>query len=137
MAPDACRLFVVDSAKALSRVIRPAIGAETPIQRCEIPEGRTNPERVSAHFHADVRSVLRQAREREDPQQAERLLRDLARRLKPDAPGVSGAIREGLDGILTFPRLQLPSEPHPSPACTNMIERVFSVVHRVRRNVNR
>jgi transposase-like protein len=34
--PAVCRLFIVDGAKALSKVIRRTFGAHTPIQRCQI-----------------------------------------------------------------------------------------------------
>jgi hypothetical protein len=33
--PTVCRLFIVDGAKALSKVIRRTFGAHTPIQRCQ------------------------------------------------------------------------------------------------------
>ena len=32
--PKVCRLFIIDGAKALSKVIRRTFGAHTPIQRC-------------------------------------------------------------------------------------------------------
>ena len=38
----------------------------------------------------------------DDADKAEKLLRNLARRLELEAPGVSGSILEGLDEILTF-----------------------------------
>ena len=34
--PKICRLFIIDGAKALSKVIRRTFGAHTPIQRCQI-----------------------------------------------------------------------------------------------------
>jgi hypothetical protein len=34
--PQVCRLFIIDGAKALSKVIRRTFGAHTPIQRCQI-----------------------------------------------------------------------------------------------------
>jgi hypothetical protein len=33
--PNVCRLFIIDGAKALSKVIRRTFGAHTPIQRCQ------------------------------------------------------------------------------------------------------
>jgi hypothetical protein len=38
--PKVCRLFIVDGAKALSKVIRRTFGAQTPIQRCQIHKAR-------------------------------------------------------------------------------------------------
>ena len=34
--PKICQLFIVDGAKALSKVIRRTFGAHTPIQRCQL-----------------------------------------------------------------------------------------------------
>ena len=34
--PTVCRLFIIDGAEALSKVIHRTIGAHTPIQRCQI-----------------------------------------------------------------------------------------------------
>ena len=34
--PKVCRLFIIDGARALSKVIRRTFGAHTPIQRCQM-----------------------------------------------------------------------------------------------------
>ncbi|MDO9714798.1 transposase, partial [Paracraurococcus lichenis] len=34
LAPNVCRLFIVDGAKALTKAIRRTFGRDTPIQRC-------------------------------------------------------------------------------------------------------
>jgi len=47
---------------------------------------------------------LRQAWDSPTAEQAERVLRNLARRLDHDAPGVSASIHEGLDEMLTVIR---------------------------------
>jgi transposase-like protein len=65
------------------------------------------------------------------------LIRNLARRLEHDAPGVSASILEGLDEILTVTRLRLPKELRRALACTNIVENVMSTVRRVCRNVKR
>ncbi len=67
--------------------------------------------RLPQHLHASVKKVLRQAWDQDDADKAERLLRNLARRLEHEEPGVSGSILEGLDEILTVIRLGLPQEP--------------------------
>ena len=87
--------------------------------------------------HAAVRRVLRQAWELDDAEKAEKLIRNLARRLEHDAPGVSASILEGLDEILTVTRLGLPKEIRRALACTNIVENVMSTVRRVCRNVKR
>ena len=59
-------------------------------------------------LHASVRKALRQAWQLDDADKAERLIRNLARRLEQQAPGVAASILEGLDEILTVIRLGLP-----------------------------
>ena len=84
-----------------------------------------------------MRKVLRQAWELNDAAKAERLIRNLARRLEHEAPGVSGSILEGIDEILTVTRLGLPAELRRSLACTNIIENMNGTIRRVCRNVKR
>src|SRR5215468_664910 len=69
--------------------------------------------------------------------QAERVLRNLARRLDHDAPGVSASILEGLDEMLTVIRMGLPPELRRSLGCTNAIESLMAVLRQVCRNVKR
>ena len=99
-------------------------------------KGRNITDRLDESLHAGVRKVLRQAWQQDDAAKAERLLRNLARRLEHDAPGVSGSILEGLDEILTVIRLGLPPQLRHSLACTNAIENAIGTVRTVQRNVN-
>jgi transposase-like protein len=135
--PAVPRLFIIDGAKALSKAIRRTFGKDTPIQRCQVHKARNIVERLPKHLHAPVRRALRQAWEPDDAVKAERLLRNLARTLERQAPGVAGAILEGLDEILTVVRLDLPKELRRSLACTNIIENVMGSVRRLCRNVKR
>jgi putative transposase len=135
--PTVCRLFIIDGAKALSKAIRNSFGRNTPIQRCQVHKARNIVERLPKHLHASVRKVLRQAWELDDAAKAERLIRNLARRLEHEAPGVSGSILEGIDEILTVTRLGLPAELRRSLACTNIIENMNGTIRRVCRNVKR
>lgn len=132
-----CRLFIVDGARALTKAIRNTFGRHTPIQRCQVHKARNILDRLPKSLHAPARKALRQAWELEDADKAEKLLRNLARRLEKDAPGVSGSILEGLDEILTVTRLGLPDELRRSLACTNIIENMMGTVRRVCRNVKR
>jgi transposase-like protein len=135
--PQVCRLFIIDGAKALTKAIRRTFGRHTPIQRCQVHKARNIVERLPKHLHASVRKVLRQAWELGDPAKAERLIRNLARHLEHEAPGVSGSILEGIDEILTVTRLGLPAELRRSLACTNIIENMNGTIRRVCRNVKR
>lgn len=135
--PKVCRLFIVDGAKALTKSIRATFGRHTPIQRCQIHKARNVIERLPKPLHASVRKALRQAWELDDPNKAERLLRNLARRIEHQAPGVARSILEGLDEMLTVNRLGLPVHLRRSLACTNSIENMMGTVRRVCRNVKR
>jgi transposase-like protein len=133
--PAICRLFIVDGAKALSKAIRQTFGRHTPIQRCQVHKARNIIERLPKPLQASVRKTLRQAWELDDADQAERLIRNLARRLERDAPGVRATLLEGLDEILTVNRLGLPAALRRSLVCTNIIENMNGTVRRVCRNV--
>ena len=135
--PKVCRLFIVDGAKALTKAIRATFGRQTPIQRCQIHKARNVIERLPKPLHASVRKTLRQAWELDDADKAERLLRNLARRLEGEARGVAASILEGLDEMLTVNRLGLPAQLRRSLACTNGIENMMGTVRRVCRNVKR
>jgi len=135
--PKVCRLFIIDGAKALSKVIRRTFGAHTPIQRCQLHKARNVIERLPKPLHASIRRALRQAWELDDADKAERLLRNLARRLDKEAPGVATSILEGLGEMLTVNRLKLPAQLRRSLACTNSIENMMGTVRRVCRNVKR
>jgi putative transposase len=135
--PAVPRLFIIDGAKALSKAIRRTFGDAAAIQRCQIHKARNIVERLPKSLHASVRRVLRQAWELDDADKAEKLLRNLARRLERDWAGVAGSILEGIDELLTVTRLCLPKQLRRSLACTNIIENLMSTVRRVCRNVKR
>ena len=135
--PAVCRLFIIDGAKALSKAIRQTFGRHTPIQRCQIHKARNIVERLPGHLHATVRKALRQAWEIDDAARAEQLMKNLARRLEREAPGVAASILEGLDEILMVTRLGLPQQLRRSLACTNIIENMNGTIRRVCGNVKR
>ena len=135
--PAICRLFIIDGAKALSKAIRNTFGRHTPIQRCQVHKARNITERLAKPLHASVRKALRQAWELDDADKAEKLIRNLARRLEREAPGASGSILEGLDEILTVNRLGLPAELRRALACTNIIENMNGAIRQVCHNVKR
>ena len=131
--PTLPRLFIVDGAKALSGAIRNTLGVAAAIQRCQVHKGRNIIERLPQHLHASVKKALRQAWDQDDANKAERLLRNLVRRLEHEEPGVSGSILEGLEEILTVIRLGLPHELRRSLACTNIVENALGTVRQVTR----
>jgi transposase-like protein len=102
-----------------------------------VHKGRNIIERLDRSLHAGVKKVLRQAWDSPTAEQAERVLRNLARRLDHDAPGVSASIHEGLDEMLTVIRLGLPDQLRRSLGCTNAIESLMAVLRQVCRNVKR
>jgi transposase-like protein len=135
--PKVPRPFILDGAKTLLKAVRATIGRQTLIQRCQVHKARNITERCPKRHVASVRRTMRKAWELDDAAEAERLIRDLARRMEKEAPGASGSILEGLDEILTVNRLHLPPELRRSLACTNAIENMQGTIRRVTRNVNR
>lgn len=135
--PTICRLFIIDGSRALAKAIRNSFGRSAPIQRCQVHKARNITERLPKSLHASVRRALRQAWELDDADKAEKLVRNLARRLEREAPGVSASILEGLDEILTVTRLGLPTELRRSLACTNIIENMNGTIRQICRNVKR
>jgi transposase-like protein len=133
--PQVPRLFILDGAKALSKAVRATFGRQTLIQRCQVHKARNIAERCPKKHVASVRRTLRKAWELDDATEVERLIRDLARRMEKEAPGVSGSILEGLDEMLTVNRLRLPPELRRSLACTNAIENMQGTIRRITRNV--
>ena len=117
--------------------MRATFGRQTLIQRCQVHKARNIAERCPKKHVASVRRTLRKAWELDDAAEAERLIRELARRMEKEAPGVSGSILEGLDQMLTVNRLRLPPELRRSLACTNAIENMQGTIRRVTRNVKR
>jgi hypothetical protein len=57
--PKVCRLFIIDGAKALSKVIRSTFGRHTPIQCCQVHKAHNVIERLPkppGHGHVGVRN---------------------------------------------------------------------------------
>jgi putative transposase len=85
-----------------------------------------------------VRAVLHQAWGLgDDASKAGNPIRNLARRLEQDAPGVSASIVEGLDEILTVTWLRLAAELRRALAGANILEDVMGAERHVCRNVKR
>ena len=131
-----CRLFIIDGAKALSRVIRHTFGGYTLIQRCQIHKARNVIERLPNPLHAWVNQALRQAWELDMPTRpsgCSAISPAGSTRRRP----AFAFILEGLDEMLTVNRLGLPAKLRRSLACTNSIENMMGTVRRVCRNVKR
>ena len=137
LEPDAARLFIVDGSKASGKAVRQIFGADAAIQRCQARKARNIMDRLDARFHPSVRHTLRQAWRMNDAEKAKRLPLNLARRLETEAPGSPASIREGMDGILTVIRLDIPLELRRSLASANGIESMQAVVRNVCLNVKR
>jgi transposase-like protein len=90
--PKLCRLFIIDGAKALTKAIRKTFGRHTPIQRSQVHKARNILERLPKPLHASVRKALRQAWGLDDADKAGRLIKNLARRLERQAPGVAASV---------------------------------------------
>ncbi|MET4222384.1 hypothetical protein ABIB00_007621 [Bradyrhizobium sp. LB14.3] len=132
-----------DSAKTVHRRwresvvegIRRTFGSAAAIQR-QIHKARNITERLPKDHHAATCRVLRQAWEL-DAEKAEKLIRNLARRLDQQWPGVAATILEGPEEILTVVRLKLPTQLRRSLASIKIAENMMGTIRRVTRNVRR
>jgi len=104
--PDSARLFIRRRRESVVGSDPPHFGSAAAIQRCQIHKARNIMERLPKEHHAATRRVLRQAWELDDADKAEKLIRNLARRLDQQWPGVAARLLEGLDEILTVVRFE-------------------------------
>ena len=90
--PRVCRLFIIDGAKALSKIIRRTFGRP----HADPHKARNLIERLPKPLHASVRRALRQAWERDDADKAERNVkqwRNAAMALRWTAAGMMEAAK--------------------------------------------
>ena len=132
--PAVPRLFIIDGSKALSKAIRRRSDARghSALSDTQGPQHHGSLAEIDARA-SEARPAAGLGDGRRD--KAEKLLRNLARRLERDWKGVAASILEGLDEMLTVTKLGLPPELRRSLACTNIIENVMGTVRRVSRNV--
>lgn len=135
--PKRACLFLLDGSKALSKAVRNTFGGLALIQRCQVHKSRNILGRLDEAMQVSVRKALRQAWDSESPELAEKLLRNLASRLKSANQQAAASILEGLDEILCIIRLGLPTELRRSLATTNAIENMMGTIRHVTRNVKR
>jgi len=84
-----------------------------------------------------VQAIRRQADQATDVKTAQRLRRDLARRLETESPSAAESGRDGLDETLTVLTLKLSPRLRRSLATTHAAERLISRTRSVKRNVKR
>jgi transposase-like protein len=137
LADDRAFLWVIDGAKALRKAIKDHFGKLALIQRCQIHKARGILERLPPHLRAGTSKALRQAFKAESEEAGKKLLDNLACRLDQEADGVAGAIREGMDDMLTCVRLGLPDDLRRSLVSTNQIENLIGRVRQLCKNVRR
>jgi len=66
LAPEVCRLFILDGAKALKKAVCNTFGKHRPIQRCQVHKSRNILGRLPKGFYAPTKKALRQAWEMDD-----------------------------------------------------------------------
>ena len=85
--PAVCRLFIVDGAKALTKAIRRTFGGTRRSSAARFTRPATSWTGCRRSFTRRSRRALRQAWELDDADKAEKLIRNLARRLEPERAG--------------------------------------------------
>ena len=130
-------LFVIDGAKALTKVIRQTFGKNAVIQRCQ----RHKMENVKSHLPKGLQMLvsleMRRAYQSDDVNKARGILKGLIYRLEDAHPGAAASLREGLEETLTVIALRLPKALRRSLQTTNIVESGMSIVREVSRHVKR
>jgi hypothetical protein len=107
--PDAHLLLAMVGLTLESMSSTMPLGGRRPLHKVDALAGQVGNSRevlgCREPLHLEARRALRQAWELDDADKAERLLRNLARRLDQEAPGVAASMLEGLDEMLTVNRL--------------------------------
>ncbi|MBF0423122.1 MAG: IS256 family transposase [Magnetococcales bacterium] len=137
MAADRARLFLLDGSKALRKAVRNTYGPLALIQRCQAHKSRNIVDRLPEALKISVRKTIRQAWDTDNPELAEKILRNLAHRLESVNPQAAASVLEGLDEMLCLVRLGLPAELRRSLATTNAIENMMGTIRNVTRNIKR
>lgn len=107
------------------------------MQRCQVHKTRNVLEYLSDRDRPRAQAILRRAYQATDVKTAQRLRRDLARRLETESPSAAESVREGLDETLTVLTLTLSPRLRRSLATTNAAESLISRTRSVTRNVTR
>jgi len=134
---DRSILVVIDGAKALAKAVREVFGVRALIQRCQVHKKRNVLDQLPEHLRPSVSAAMSEAYLSEDASRAERLLRNLARRLEAEHPGAASSLCEGLDETLTVMRFGLPRPLERTLATTNPIENLVGRSRYLTRNVKR
>ncbi len=134
---DRTTLIVLDGAKALAKAVRELFGVRGLIQRCQCHKMRNVLDQLPEEMRTSVRQALREAYGCGNASRAEKLLTNLARRLRDDHPGAAASLEEGLDETLTVMRLGLPRSLERVLSTTNAIENLIGSVRDLGRRVKR
>jgi putative transposase len=134
---DRSLLVILDGSKALHKAVRAIFGDAALVQRCQVHKTRNILEYLNDRQRPWAQAILRRAYQSADVKTAQRLLRDLARRLETEHPSAAESVREGLDETLTVLTLNLSARLRRSLATTNAAESLLSRTRHVKRNVKR
>jgi putative transposase len=130
-------LFVIDGGKALRRAVKDVFGSKALIQRCRLHKERNVADHLPEAERLWVLRKMRQAWRNPDAGEAERALRDLARRLERINPDAAGSLREGLSEMFTVTRLGVRGTLLATVMSTNPVESMIEIVRNHARNVKR
>lgn len=130
-------LAVIDGSKALAKAVRAVFGSRVRLQRCQAHKVRNVVDQLPESMRTSVRQAMRQAYRCGNAERAERLLRNLVRRLRRDHPGAAGSLEEGLTETITVVGYGLPEWLERTLATTNAIENVVGSARDLSRRVKR
>jgi len=134
---DRSILAVLDGSKALAKAVRAVFGSRVQVQRCQAHKVRNVEAQLPDSMRTSIRQAMRQAYRCRSPERAERLLRNLQRRLSADHPGAAASLEEGLTETLTVMQFGLPEWLERTLATTNPIENLIGSTRDLSRRVKR
>jgi putative transposase len=130
-------LAVIDGSKALVSALRSVFGRRVLIQRCRVHKKRNVREHLGPELHDSIMLAMSEAYGTGDVNRAEKLLKNLARRIKKEHPGASASLTEGLEETLTVKKLGLSGELERILCTTNAVENLIGSGRNFTRRVKR
>jgi transposase-like protein len=130
-------LAVIDGSKALRAAVQRFLGEKTPVQRCQEHKIRNVTDHLPQRLQEKIESRMRTAYELWSYEDARIELEKLRTELEEINPAAAASLTEGRDETLTMQRLAVPDALRRTLRTTNVIESLFSMSARYRRNVKR
>ncbi len=130
-------LFVIDGAKALSKSIKKIFGQNSVIQRCQVHKRRNVSDKLPKEHQERIDKRLAAAYAMNDLGDARKAAEGVFDELVDLNEPAAGSLAEGMEETLTIHKLGLTGDLKRILSSTNIIESMFSISRRHKRNVKK